>query len=82
MTRRVREITHTQFVTKQNIFIQQSFINTYFDSINNDRLRFDINEEMPSIRSTSLFKKRIKIPLAFDPQFESFSRAVKKSYKI
>ena len=30
MTRRVREITHTQFVTKPDTFIQHSFINTYF----------------------------------------------------
>ena len=32
MTRRVREITQTQFVTKPDIFIQQSFINTHFGS--------------------------------------------------
>ena len=33
---------------------------------------------MPSIRSITLFlKRRIQIPPATDPQFESFSRAVK-----
>ena len=53
------------------------------NSINNDRSRLDINEEMTSIRSTFfLIKKIIKIPLAFDPQFESFSRAIKKLYRI
>ena len=30
------------------------------NSINNDWLKFDINEGMPSIRSTSLFKKELK----------------------
>ena len=53
--------------------------------MNNDWLRFNINEEMLSIRSITLFeKRRIQIPLAFDPQFESFSRAVKNhiNFKI
>ena len=29
-----------------------------YNSMNNDRLRFNINEETPSIRSNTLFKKK------------------------